>query len=432
MLKTPSLPVFLLLPSFLPSFRPSIHPSFFLFSLSTSFFCHFIFLLRLLLLRLSSASFLQPPPLFFFKPFFKSYSPWLLGFYLFILIPPSIAASFFQHISKQLLTFFPFLNNSTMFTRSLVQLLGLGGLLVASAVAQSADPLVIKGNHFFYKSNGSEFFIKGIAYQQKSSGTTTDSPDPLGDPAGCSRDIPVLKQLQTNLVRVYSVDPTANHDECMNSLAEAGIYVLADLSSSSQAISRNDPEWNLDLFNRYTAVVNTLAKYTNTVGFFAGNEVTNTPNTTAASAFVKAAVRDMKAYASNVAGRPLYIGYAADDTSEIRQDIMQYFDCGEDQDRIDFFGLNMYEWCGQNTFQGSGYAQRTQEFSKYNIPAFFSEYGCNTPPRLFGDVPALFGNQMTEVWSGGIVYMYFQEDNNYGMSFFAKLEEKKKNKNKNK
>lgn len=309
-----------------------------------------------------------------------------------------------------------------MLSTSFFQLLGLGSLLLAPIVsAQGADPLVIKGNHFFYKSNGSEFFIKGIAYQQKQSGQSQDSPDPLGDPAGCSRDIPVLQRLQTNLVRVYSVDPTANHDQCMQALGDAGIYVLADLSSSSQAISREDPEWNVDLFKRYTSVVDSLAKYPNTLGFFAGNEVSNNATNTAASAFVKAAVRDMKAYASHAANRPLYIGYAADDDANIREDVQNYFNCGSDQDRIDFFGLNIYEWCGRNSFQGSGYADRTKQFSSYNVPVFFSEYGCNTQPRLFQDVGALFGNQMTGVWSGGIIYMYFQEENHYGKHIMSKL-----------
>ncbi|WPH04295.1 Hypothetical protein R9X50_00718400 [Acrodontium crateriforme] len=303
-------------------------------------------------------------------------------------------------------------------------------LFVSGAMAD-LDPIVIKGSKFFYKTNGTQFFMKGVAYQQDyqgggsngngsataSSGNTAYT-DPLADETSCKRDIPYLQQLQTNTIRVYAVDPTQNHDACMQALADAGIYVIADLSApvSGQSINRADPSWDTDVYARYTSVVDSLQKYTNTLGFFAGNEVANQANNTDSIAFVKAAVRDTKAYIKAQGYRALGVGYASDDDSAILMNIADYLNCGDSSTSIDFFGYNIYSWCGDATFESSNYEQHTKDFSSYNVPVFFAEYGCNkVEPRTWGDTKALFSSEMTGVWSGGIVYMYFQEANDYGL-----------------
>ena len=197
-------------------------------------------------------------------------------------------------------------------------------------------------------------------------------------------------------------------------LQDAGIYLVADLGEPLRSINRDTPEWTTDLYERYTSVVDSLQKYTNVLGFFAGNEVSNAPNNTVASAFVKAAVRDTKAYIAQKKYREMGVGYATND-DETRTNLANYFNCGPPEDAIDFWGYNVYSWCGKSTFKESKFDVRTEEFSSYSVPAFFAEYGCIKPkPRLFTEVEALFGDEMTPVWSGGIVYMYFQEENDYG------------------
>lgn len=202
----------------------------------------------------------------------------------------------------------------------------------------------------------------------------------------------------------------------MTALANAGIYVLADLSDPADSIDRSDPQWNTALYARYTAVVEEMARYNNTLGFFAGNEVSNTVETTDASAFVKAAVRDVKAYIKQKGYRDIGVGYATNDDSAIRVNMADYFNCQSVDDGIDFWGYNIYSWCGDSSYQASGYKERTEEFRNYSVPLFFAEYGCNAvQPRKFTEVDALYGETMADVWSGGIVYMYFQEDNDYGL-----------------
>ncbi|KAJ4388188.1 hypothetical protein N0V93_008795 [Gnomoniopsis smithogilvyi] len=285
-----------------------------------------------------------------------------------------------------------------------------------------------QGQYLFYSSNGTQFFIKGVAYQQgiapggaSESTTTSTFIDSLADTASCTRDIPLLQELGTNTVRVYAIDPTADHSVCMNALDAAGIYVIADLSVPGESINRDSPAWTTDLYTRYAGVIDNLGQYQNTLGFFAGNEVTNNKTNSNSAAFVKAAVRDMKAYiTSKNFGRWIGVGYATNDDADTRDLLANYFNCGTDQTAaVDFWGYNIYEWCGQSTFESSGYQERTQAFANYSVPAFFSEYGCNNPGgangRVFQDTPVLYSDLMNKVWSGGIVYEYFQEQNDFGL-----------------
>lgn len=266
-------------------------------------------------------------------------------------------------------------------------------------------------------------YQQGIAPGGGSESTTASTfIDSLADSASCTRDIPLLQQLGTNTVRVYAIDPTADHSACMNALDAAGIYVIADLSVPGESINRDSPAWTTDLYTRYTGVIDNLGQYQNTLGFFAGNEVTNNKTNSNSAAFVKAAVRDMKSYiTSKNFGRWIGVGYATNDDADTRDLLANYFNCGTDQTAaVDFWGYNIYEWCGQSTFQASGYQERTQAFANYSVPAFFSEYGCNNPGgangRVFQDTPVLYSDLMNKVWSGGIVYEYFEEQNDFGKS----------------
>lgn len=298
-------------------------------------------------------------------------------------------------------------------------------MLLARASAD-LDPIVMKGTKFFWE-NGTQFFIKGVAYQQDSAaaGSSTGSSsytDPLSDEDACTRDVPLLEALGTNVIRTYAIDPTADHSACMSLLQDAGIYVISDLSEPSSSINRDDPSWDVDLYDRYTAVVDELSQYSNVIGFFAGNEVTNNASNTDASAYVKAAVRDTKSYIATLqaaGGRWMGVGYAANDDSEIRHNLADYFNCGNQSEAIDFFGYNIYSWCGDSDFETSGYSDQVDFFSNYSVPVFFAEYGCNTnggaEGRTWTDTTELFSDDMTGVFSGGIVYMYFEEDNDYGL-----------------
>jgi len=166
-----------------------------------------------------------------------------------------------------------------------------------------------------------------------------------------------------------------------------------------------------------------MQKYKNVIGFFAGNEVVQAANQTVSSAFVKAAVRDTKAYIKSQKYRnTLGVGYATADVPS-RDQLAHYFACQPDSSAdtsIDFWGYNVYSWCGFSNYEDSKYGERVQFFSDYPVPVFFAEYGCNEnivggpTHRPFTEVAVLYGN-MTEVFSGGIVYQWFQSVNEFGL-----------------
>ncbi|KAH7126825.1 Glucanosyltransferase-domain-containing protein [Dendryphion nanum] len=303
----------------------------------------------------------------------------------------------------------------------------------ASAQSYNTIPEIeVFGQHFFYTNNGSQFLMKGVAYQEnyQPNGTASQSPantsytDPLADGAKCRRDIPILKQIYTNVIRVYAINPSNNHDDCMEQLASADIYVIADLGEPGTSIISDTPEWDVSLYRRYTSVVDNLQKYKNVIGFFAGNENVSRDNQTAAAAFVKAAVRDIKGYIKSQNYRnTLGVGYATADVPS-RNQLAHYFACQPgnqgNQTAIDFWGYNVYSWCGNSTYQESQYGERVDFFRNYPVPVFFAEYGCNQnlpggpQSRPFTEVQVLYGN-MTGVFSGGIVYEYFTGANAYGL-----------------
>lgn len=292
---------------------------------------------------------------------------------------------------------------------------------LAASLASSAlclPTISVKGSKFF-TSDGNQFYLKGVAYQ-----LTND--DPLANSDQCKLDAALMQTLGANSIRVYHVDPTANHDSCMQTFSDAGIYAWIDLDTFSTYIlgpGISTPMWNSTQYEAYQAVMDTFHTYDNVAGFFVGNEVLTTPESSVAAPYVKAAARDMKAYRDKKGYRDIPVGYTAADVSALRPMLQNYLACGTNSsDTVDFYGLNAYEWCGQSTYQTSGYQFLQQNASSYNIPIYFSETGCNTPaPRTFDDQSAIFGSDMDGTWSGAIIYEWIQEVSSSTYSPFRSL-----------
>jgi hypothetical protein len=296
----------------------------------------------------------------------------------------------------------------------------IAAVLAASAAATPAaiekrasiSPVTVKGNAFF--AGDKRFYIRGVDYQP---GGASNAKDPIADATGCKRDIEKFKSLGINTVRVYTIDNTANHDECMNALAAAGIYLALDINTPKYSINRANPQpsYNKVYLQSIFATVEQFAKYDNTLLFFSANEVINDDATTNCAPYVKAVTRDIKSYINARGLRKIPVGYSAADVESNRYEMAAYMNCGTDAVRSDFFAFNDYSWCDPSSFTTSGWDQKVQKFNNYSIPIFLSEFGCNKNTREFNEVASLYGSDMTSVYSGGLVYEYSQEDSNYGL-----------------
>lgn len=281
---------------------------------------------------------------------------------------------------------------------------------------KALNPIIIRGNAFFDSVTGDRFYIKGVDYQP---GGSSGIVDPLSNFEACERDFPLMKELGINTIRVYQIDNADNHDKCMELLEKYGIYLFLDVNTALISL------WSLDTKSSYTveylqnifATVDVFKKYNNLIGFFAGNEVVASVDHTNALPWIKAVVRDLKLYISRHSKRKIYVGYSATDLDN-RVPTALYLNCGKDNERVDFYAINLYSWCSPSSFTTSGYSQRVLDFFEFTVPIFFSEYGCNrVVPRPFDEVEYLYSSQMVNVFSGGLVYEWTEESGNpnYGL-----------------
>lgn len=295
-------------------------------------------------------------------------------------------------------------------------------LLSLGAPLSALNPIAVRNNVFYDTATNQRFFMVGVDYQPGGASAVTAGKDPLSDIELCRRDVFLFQSLGVNTVRVYSVDNTIDHDPCMSLYNTAGIYLIVDVNSplEGQHLNRDEPwtTYNSIYAEHVFRTIEAFGGYANTLGFFSGNELINSDRSAIASPpYIKAITRDMKAYIRAHLTRPIPVGYSAADDIDYRIETATYMACGTDSEGVnDFYAINSYQWCGQQTIQSSGYDLLISQFSNFTLPLFFSEYGCNeVRPRTFGEVAAVYGSEMTPAFSGGLIYEFSQEQNNYGL-----------------
>lgn len=253
-------------------------------------------------------------------------------------------------------------------------------IVLSSLVNGFVHPITIHGRYFIDSVTKEPFYIKGVDYQPGGSSGISKQQDPLSDPDICARDIILFQALGINSIRIYSINADLNHDICMSLLASAGIYLFLDVNSplSGHHLHRYEPwtTYNDEYLENVFKVVEQFSYYNNTLGFFAGNEIINDESSAKKSPiYVKALIRDIKKYVEHRGPRFIPVGYSAADDLKYRMPISEYLECIDESpsDSVDFYGVNTYQWCGEQTFYTSGYNILVEDYSQYNKPLFFSE-----------------------------------------------------------
>lgn len=314
--------------------------------------------------------------------------------------------------------------------------------LISSSLVDALLPIHTKGGRFIQPSSpkndasdNTVFFVRGIDYQPggSSSYSSKSGKDALTDEELCARDAFVFQQLGINTIRIYSLNPDLNHDKYMTILNNAGIYVILDVNSGEwgESLNRADPSGSYKDYylERVFKFIEAFKNYPNVIGFFSGNEIINDDEDYAEidPPYIRAVQRDMKQYIEKHSNRSIPVGYSAADNVDLRVATYDYLQCNSlngsrvdealQTSRSDFYGLNTYEWCsGISDWTSSGYDKLESSFKNGSIPAIFSEFGCITAgERSFDEVSEGLYDGLLDTFSGGLVYEYSEEANNYGL-----------------
>jgi len=201
----------------------------------------------------------------------------------------------------------------------------------------------------------------------------------------------MLARITMILCKKTSHAPSITHHIFRCALEKAGIYVVVALAHDCPtcAVTRDAaPDcYPVHLKVQGERVINEFSKYSNVLGFSAGNEVNHfappgQPQLNAACQ--KKFIRDMRAYIERCGRtngmRHIPVGLVSADND--RDVLADYYTCGQDPlETAEWYGLNSYVACdgqAKNLSQAPGFVMLRDEMAAkhYSIPMLLTEFGC--------------------------------------------------------
>lgn len=253
---------------------------------------------------------------------------------------------------------------------------------VVHTLGTRLPPLELYGNQFFHSETGESVRLKGVAYYPRPNAGTLNLNGVDFFHEGYrelwEQDIVWMKELGINVVRIYAVDTSKDHDGFMCAMQEAGIYVLVGLSATCNGCSItmvNAPDcYSSSLKVRGMQVINHFSKYENVLGFDATNEVHLNSDVAETGPCQRKFLSDMRTFIAECDAMPrkIPVGLSFADRDRVLK--INYYNCEEqpgDNGFPDWFGLNIYLDCNPdhvNASQSRAFPTLAADFENYSLP----------------------------------------------------------------
>jgi 1,3-beta-glucanosyltransferase GAS1 len=288
--------------------------------------------------------------------------------------------------------------------------------------------LTTQGSKFFYSTNGSQFFVRGVQFSRHHTLPLPTIPhDSLADGMLCARDAPLLVELGINTITVADFNTLADHSACMQAFEKAGIYVIAILSLYIDAGYRVHEALvvttDYTLYDRFVKVIDALIVHSNLMGFMVDlND--HRSDYQQKLPISKALIRDVKEHLRRSGHENIPVGAIGSNVGKSSL-IPNFMSCGESQMAADFFAFEARSqepsvdgllWCANSS---ASYDTLAEQYRGHSMPVLV-HYGCQeNRSHTFPEVRYIYTGAGAEVFSGGIVdnwlHRRYESDQDTGM-----------------